>query len=264
MDINDIFNIKNNLGRGSFGSVYKCEHKFEKDESGNNLIYAIKKCKNITENNNTLKRCLREVCILKQLDNTKNVVTLNQIFLRLNKSNYEYDLFIVMNEIYPTNLHKIIKRYYDDLKSKIFNNNFCEDNICYILKQLLEGIEYLHSNGIIHRDLKACNILVNDKCKLKICDFGSSKVLDNRDSLCHEDGTEYTTRWYASPEELFNISYNCQTDIWAIGCIFAEMLFILNIEKHLDKYKNLKKINDYYFGDINPISLFTGDYIPLF
>ena len=89
------------------------------------------------------------------------------------------------------------------------------------MRQILLGMAYVHSQGVCHRDLKPENILMNDKGVVKICDFGSAKVLS-------ENGlnTPYiVSRYYRAPELILACSdYTTAIDIWAIGCILAEFL----------------------------------------
>ena len=91
----------------------------------------------------------------------------------------------------------------------------------YILQTLL-GLEYLHSNWILHRDLKPNNLLMNQDGVLKIADFGLAKFYGS-------PNRQYThivvTRWYRAPELLFGArNYGTGVDVWAVGCILAELL----------------------------------------
>ena len=88
--------------------------------------------------------------------------------------------------------------------------------------QLLLGLEHLHINFILHRDLKPNNLLLNSAGRLKIADFGLAKFFGS-------PNREYThtvvTRWYRSPELLFGArGYGTGVDIWSVGCIIGEML----------------------------------------
>lgn len=94
----------------------------------------------------------------------------------------------------------------------------------YIFWQLCCALKYMHSAGLIHRDLKPSNILIRSDAAIKVCDFGLSRVID-------ENGppgqlTDYiATRWYRAPEILFgSSSYGIGIDMWAAGCILAELV----------------------------------------
>ena len=91
----------------------------------------------------------------------------------------------------------------------------------------MRGLKYIHSAGILHRDLKPQNLLVNSNCDLKICDFGLAKADLPIFRTRSIEMTEYiVTRWYRAPEVLLQRSrnYTKAIDMWSVGCIFAEML----------------------------------------
>ena len=103
-----------------------------------------------------------------------------------------------------------------------------------LMKQLLEGLKFIHSMGIVHRDIKPTNILVNKNCELRIADFGLARFIDaSRSVICMDANsthastlTEYVvTRWYRAPELLLAPSspYTDKIDVWAAGCVMAEM-----------------------------------------
>ena len=88
---------------------------------------------------------------------------------------------------------------------------------------LLKGVTHLHNNKIMHRDLKPANLLISGEGRLKIADFGLSRISEGR------EGGQYShqvaTRWYRAPELLYGSrSYTEGVDLWAVGCVFAELL----------------------------------------
>ena len=87
--------------------------------------------------------------------------------------------------------------------------------------QILQGLKEVHELGISHWDLKPENVLMNDEGIIKICDFGSAKVIDKTGK-----NTPYiVSRYYWAPELILGVSsYTEKIDIWAVGCIFAEMI----------------------------------------
>ncbi|GAA5921463.1 hypothetical protein JCM1841_005468 [Sporobolomyces salmonicolor] len=90
-------------------------------------------------------------------------------------------------------------------------------------KQLLEGTAYLHKNSILHRDMKAANLLISNAGTLMIADFGLARSMEKADS-----SKEYTscvvTRWYRPPELLLGERrYHAPVDMWGVGCILLEM-----------------------------------------
>ncbi|WAQ99014.1 CDK7-like protein, partial [Mya arenaria] len=91
----------------------------------------------------------------------------------------------------------------------------------YIL-QTLKGLEYLHANWILHRDMKPNNLLINKDGVLKLGDFGLAKFFGSPNRVYTH---QVVTRWYRCPELLFGArNYGTGVDMWAVGCILAELL----------------------------------------
>lgn len=95
----------------------------------------------------------------------------------------------------------------------------------------MKGIKYLHSANIIHRDLKPSNILANEKCEVRMCDFGLSRKIEDEEKDENKikgvgQLTEYVvTRYYRAPEIMLSShEYTKAVDMWSLGCTFAELL----------------------------------------
>lgn len=88
-----------------------------------------------------------------------------------------------------------------------------------ISRELLTGIDFLHSHRIIHRDLKPSNLLISSQGRLKICDFGLAKTYDFSMRLT----SVVVTLWYRAPEILLSLPYNSKVDVWSAGCIIGEL-----------------------------------------
>lgn len=160
--------------------------------------------------------------------NNNNIVSLKDCFPGLttttttttihHKMTYT-DLYLGYSPLCDTDLHQIIRS----------PQQLSTDHIKFFLYQLLRGIKYLHSAGIVHRDLKPSNLLLNANCDLVICDLGlaasaSSTTSTTNDKLANT-GEYVVTRWYRAPELLISCgSYTTATDMYSVGCIFAEML----------------------------------------
>ena len=100
---------------------------------------------------------------------------------------------------------------------------FCEEIILNWFVQLCFAIKYIHSKNILHRDLKLSNIFLTSKGNIKLGDFGIAKILSSKDELAK---TLVGTPYYLSPELCLKKPYNHKSDIWSLGCILYEMMYL--------------------------------------
>jgi len=211
------YQFKRKLGQGAYGSVCKVidiHLDTPKD-------FAIKRCDHMFGGSMTdAKRILREVKILRHLSHD-NIISLHDLFGPQDTRTDFETVYIVM-EFMQTDLRRVIYS----------RNELGNDHVQCITYQILMGLKYLHSAKIWHRDLKPANILLNADCSVKICDFGLSRGFDGA-----IDQTDYVvTRWYRAPEVMCSQKYDGGIDLWAVGCIMAE----LHGRKPLFKGENYK------------------------
>ena len=201
--IGGTYEITKKLGKGSYGSVYECIHVKTQEK------FAIKKIDDI-ESNSDVKRVIREIMVLKAF-NHENLLTLKAIFLE-EKEKF-FDVYLV-TDLMDFDMFKVIRKGRKELTG---------EHIQYIMYQVFLGMYVLHQNSIVHRDIKPNNILLNDSCDLKICDFGFAREVQDDPDM---DITEYVvTRYYRAPEIMLNSrKYGSEVDIWSIGCTFFELL----------------------------------------
>ncbi len=193
---------------GSYGIVCKAEDTKKKD------TVAIKKINNTFANLTDAKRILREIKLLRHLKHENIISILDIMTVPQNVVNFE-DVYLVTN-LMETDLDRIIRS----------KQPMTEQHFQYFVYQMLLGLKFMHSAGVVHRDLKPANLLVNANCDLKICDFGLARGVSMEEESPDAPLTEYVvTRWYRAPELLAgNQNYGFGVDVWALGCIFAELL----------------------------------------
>lgn len=151
------------------------------------------------------RTALREIKLLHELSH-ENVIGLLDVFGHKSNVSLVFDFM-------DTDLENIIR----DTKIVL-----TPANVKAYLLMTLQGLEYLHLNYMLHRDLKPNNLLVNSQGVLKIGDFGLAKFFGSPGRL---NTHQVVTRWYRCPELLFGArQYGTGVDIWAVGCILAELL----------------------------------------
>ncbi|CAL4145220.1 unnamed protein product [Meganyctiphanes norvegica] len=196
----------NEIGNGAYGTVYRA-----RDLVHAGRVVALKKIRISLTEEGVPVFAIREIATLKQLErfNHPNIVRL----LDICQGRIENDRLTLMLvfEYMDQDLDKYLKR----CPSPGLEPN----RIKSLIHQVIEGVDFLHSNRVIHRDLKPQNILVNHAGRVKIADFGLARIYDFNMRLT----TTVVTLWYRAPEVLLSNSYATPVDVWSCGCIFAEL-----------------------------------------
>ncbi|CAD7076856.1 unnamed protein product [Hermetia illucens] len=198
----------NVIGTGAYGTVYRA-----RDLKNPGHIVALKKVRVPLTDDGVPMSTLREIALLKQLDASQhpNIVKLIEVChgQRIERES-QLVIFLVFEHL-EQDLSDYIDRYSKTGVPRVV--------IQRLSKELLTGVDFLHSHRIIHRDLKPQNLLISSQGRLKIADFGLAKIYDFEMKLT----SVVVTLWYRAPEVLLGLPYNSAVDVWSAGCIIAEM-----------------------------------------
>lgn len=197
----------NVIGNGAYGTVYKARDRV------NNLVVALKKvCVRLTDDGIPMST-LREISLLKQLDSYEhpNIVRLLDICHgKFVEKEQQLVLFLVFEHV-----EQDLSSYMEKYKGTGLSNM----RITQLMKEIIRGVDFLHTHRIVHRDLKPQNLLVTHSGNIKLADFGLAKSYDFEMRLT----SVVVTLWYRSPEVLLGLPYATPVDIWSCGCIMAEL-----------------------------------------
>ncbi len=187
------------VGSGTYGKVFKGVHVYTKK------LVALKKIRMEGERDGFPVTAVREIKLLQSLKHL-NIVNLQEVMVEKN------DCFMVF-EYLSHDLTGLLN--HPTFKLEAAHKK-------HLAKQLFEGLDYLHRRGVLHRDIKAANILVSSDGLLKLADFGLARFYAKRRQL------DYTNRvitiWYRSPELLLGeTQYGPAVDIWSAACVVVEI-----------------------------------------
>ncbi|EMD40730.1 hypothetical protein CERSUDRAFT_62703 [Gelatoporia subvermispora B] len=195
----EVYTIVSQVGEGTFGKVYKALN------ASSGRFVALKRIRMEAERDGFPVTAMREIKLLQSLRHD-NVVRL-------------YEMMVSNGSVY------MVFEYMDhDLTGILSQSQFSFDDahLKSFCRQMLAGLAYLHHKGVIHRDIKGSNILINNRGELKLADFGLARFYQKRRR------SDYTNRvitlWYRPPELLFGTTvYGPEVDMWSAGCIMLEL-----------------------------------------
>lgn len=202
------------IGHGSYGTVFQLDNprrRFQK--------CAVKKIKGVFRGTCSALSAYRELTVLQHLRGHSNILNLQDVYLPPEGSDENFDLFLI-TDLCLTDLSSHLKQ----------EHSMTPARIQLIMYQLLRGLKYMHSAGIVHADLKTNNLLLTSNFVLKIGDFGMAKPTHNHCTGLKKLSAQWCIARHRAPEVLLGSSH-CGTgvDIWAAGCIFADIVLGHNL-----------------------------------
>ncbi|KAK1410197.1 hypothetical protein QVD17_36732 [Tagetes erecta] len=214
----DTFERCEKIGQGTYSNVYRAR------DLKTGRMMALKKVRFDNFQPESVRFMAREITILRKLDHP-NIMKLEGI----------------ITSRLSSNIYLVFEYMEHDLAGLISSPNirFNDSQIKCYMRQLLKGVEHFHSRGILHRDIKTSNILVNNEGQLKIADFGLANFVSSRQPLT----SRVVTLWYRPPELfLGSTSYGTCVDMWSVGCVFGELFIGRPILKGRTEVEQLHKI----------------------
>ncbi|KAF7195760.1 Cytokinesis protein sepH [Pseudocercospora fuligena] len=184
------------LGRGAFGSVYQALNW------SNGETVAIKQVRLSDMAKTELNVIMQEIDLLKNLHHP-NIVKYHG-FVKSADS-----LYIILEYCEQGSLHQICKNF----------GKFPENLVALYIAQVLQGLLFLHEQGVIHRDIKGANILTTKEGLVKLADFG---VATKQGGLA--EGSVVGTPYWMAPEVIELSGATTASDIWSLGCTVIELL----------------------------------------
>lgn len=193
----DEFRTIKQLGKGGYSTVYLVEHLKTKSQ------YALKCADKYKNNKNRSHRIYTEIQALEYLDHP-NIVRLEGWF------EDEEKIYLVLEYKKGKDLNYFFRNYFP-----------CHKDAVIIIRQLIEAVRYCHDMGVIHRDIKMDNLLIDKTLECKLTDFGLCTVRENENEVYY---SQVGTVRYTAPEMLNRKGYDESVDVWGVGIVIFVML----------------------------------------
>ncbi|KAH9258527.1 casein kinase II subunit alpha, chloroplastic [Batrachochytrium salamandrivorans] len=191
----DSYQVVKKLGRGKYSEVFEGENVENAQKCVIKVLKPVKK-----------KKIKREIKILQALSGGPNIV----------------QLFDVVRDP-QSKTPALVFEYVNNADFKVLYPTLSDGDIRFYMFELLRALDYAHSNGIMHRDVKPHNVMIDhDNRKLRLIDWGLAEF--------YHPGQDYNvrvaSRYFKGPELLVDLEdYDYSLDIWSLGCMLAGILF---------------------------------------
>lgn len=209
----DHYQLVEKIGRGKYSEVFKAV------DTRTNTYVVVKILKPVRQS-----KIKREIKILENLRGGPNVIQL------LDKCQDP-----------RSNTPSLVFEYVDNVDFRKLYPTFRLPDVQYYMLELLKALDYCHSMGVMHRDVKPHNVMIDHRNrKLRLIDWGLAEFYHSE----HEYNVRVASRYFKGPELLVNHRlYGYQLDMWSLGCMFGGIIFMKNpLFKGRDNYDQLVKI----------------------
>ncbi|KDE04344.1 CMGC/CK2 protein kinase [Microbotryum lychnidis-dioicae p1A1 Lamole] len=211
--VQDNYEVVKKVGRGKYSEVFQGVNVINNEQCVIKVLKPVKK-----------KKIKREIKILQNLSGGPNIVTL---------------LDVVRDPQSKT--PSIIFEYVNNTDFKVLYPKFTDYDVRYYINELLKALDFCHSRGIMHRDVKPHNVMIDhEKRQLRLIDWGLAEFFFPATAY----NVRVASRYFKGPELLVDFQeYDYSLDMWSLGCMFASMIFRKEPFFHgHDNYDQLVKI----------------------